>query len=142
MSVMKNKKNRVLLCMAVLVVLGAVAFTAVHLIAAEAPKLSEVSIKSAYPVDTVLTIPEAVFTLKDETKEAYVILHMPDESAFHDDEVTLSQTGKYTLEYSGYFNGRRYAENFEFQVYTQTYTVRNAKTGSAENPYRYLGLRK
>lgn len=132
MSVMKNKKNRVLLCMAVLVVLGAVAFTAVHLIAAEAPKLSEVSIKSAYPVDTVLTIPEAVFTLKDETKEAYVILHMPDESAFHDDEVTLSQTGKYTLEYSGYFNGRRYAENFEFQVYTQTYTVRNAKTGSAE----------
>lgn len=130
---MKNKvKNRILLSMAMLVVLGAAAFTVVRLTAAEAPKLSEVSIKSAYPADTVLTIPGATFALKDETQEAYAILHMPDGSAYHEDEVVLSQTGKYTLEYSAYFSGRRYSESFDFQVYTQTYTVKNTKTGSAE----------
>lgn len=126
-----KKRKKILLISGILTVLGVMILGTASIFAAGKPELSEVSIKSAYPVETTLEIPQAVFTLKDEEKEAHTILHMPDGKAEHLDEVVLSQTGEYTLEYSVYFNGRRYSESFSFDVYTQIYTIKNTKQGSA-----------
>ena len=125
------KKKKILLISGLLTVLGVMIFSTVSIFAAGKPKLSEVSIKGAYPVETTLDIPQAVFTLKDVEKEAHTILHMPDGSSEHLDKVVLSQTGEYILEYSAYFNGRRYSERYAFDVYTQIYTIQNTKQGTA-----------
>ena len=89
------KKKKILLISGLLTVLGVMIFSTVSIFAAGKPKLSEVSIKGAYPVETTLDIPQAVFTLKDVEKEAHTILHMPDGSSEHLDKVVLSQTGEF-----------------------------------------------
>ena len=127
---MKNRKKMILIS-GVLAVFGLIIFSTISIFAAGKPKLSQVSIKGAYPVETTLEIPKAVFTLKDEEKEAHTILHMPDGRAEHLDKAVLSQTGEYILEYSAYFNGRRYSEKYSFDVYTQIFTIQNTKQGSA-----------
>lgn len=132
-------KKKIVLISAITAFLALVLMTTFSILAAETPTLSEVAIDKAYPLNTMLEIPKANFTLKDEQKDAQTIIHMPDGSAFNYDRLELSQTGQYTLEYSAYFNGRRHSKSFTFEVYTQTYTIKNSNAGSATyyNDYKF-----
>ncbi|MBQ8685738.1 MAG: hypothetical protein IJ514_06185 [Clostridia bacterium] len=92
--------------------------------------LSQVAINEEYAINTKFAVPAATLTLGGETKDATTVLYLPDGSGYTYRETTLSQVGEYTIEYSAYFNGKKYAENVSFDVYNTTYSV-DSLTASA-----------
>ena len=105
--------------------------------ASEVPVLSDVAVAKEYEVNTIFAIPTATLTLGDVTQEASAVLYLPDGSAVNSRQLTLDKLGKYTLEYSANFDGKRYSKSMDFLVYNTLYTIENPSGSTAQYYTKY-----
>lgn len=106
-------------------------------VSAEA-SLSETGLQEEYALGSKLTIPSATLTYGGETKEAKSVVAFPDGVKYNLTDITLSQAGKYTVEYSAYFGNVRQTEKVSFTVYKDLYQVSNMLARAQYyDPYEY-----
>jgi hypothetical protein len=98
---------------------------------AYAATLSEVSLENEYMINSELSIPKATLTLNDVTQDASHVIVYPSGKASAKSDVVLDELGKYTIEYSAYFNNRKYSNTVEFRVINSLYSFDYSDTAKA-----------
>lgn len=93
--------------------------------------LNMASLNNEYTKGEEFSVPQATLTQDGETKEATSVVIYPDGTRYKLKDITLSQTGKYVIEYSAVFNNVKYAKTVEFIVSQPLYQVNNNMLGSA-----------
>lgn len=89
---------------------------------AHASTLSDVNLENEYMLNDSLTIPTASITVNGKTEEADHVIIFPSGKAYDKKDVVLSELGKYEIEYSAYFNNRKYSNSVEFRVINSLYS--------------------
>jgi hypothetical protein len=98
---------------------------------AYAATLSEVDILNEYMINSDLSIPKATLTVNDKTENASHVIVYPSGKAYDKSDVVLDELGKYTIEYSAYFNNRKYSNTVEFRVINSLYSFDYSDTAKA-----------
>ena len=110
--------------------IGCVSFFALP--SAHAVTLSEVELKTEYMLNDELTIPTATLTVDGKTETADHIIIYPSGKAYDKSDVVLDELGKYEIEYSAYFNHRKYSKTLEFNVINSLYSFDYSDTATAK----------
>lgn len=98
--------------------------------ATETVEWSDVSLESEYVRDDVLTIPERSVKIGESSYDAEVTIRYPNGATRLSEggELTLAETGKYTLIYEAKVSSKYYTEKEEFVVADKLWRVSNSKS--------------
>ena len=98
---------------------------------AYASTLSSVEINNEYMLNDTLSIPQATLTVNGKTEKANHVIIFPSGKAYDKSDVILNELGKYEIEYSAYFNNRKYSNTVEFRVINSLYSFDYSDTATA-----------
>lgn len=104
--------------------------------ATEATLTESVAIEEMYAQGTKLTLPSATIAYGQESKDAEIILHYPNNKSYITVEHNLQETGLYTVEYRAEFDGKWQSVFDTFYVYAPAYNLQGS------NPVSYYGANK
>jgi hypothetical protein len=125
--------RKIILKLFLLVFVGIiVCITLLTLPSANASTLSDVDIKEEYMLNSSLSIPTATLTVNGKTETASHIINFPSGKAYDKSDVILNELGKYEIEYSAYFNNRKYSNSIEFRVINSLYSFDYSDTATAK----------
>ena len=134
---MTKKTNKTIAFLAGLCLMGATLFVGIPLINAHifadetSILLSDVAFENSYDINTELSIPKVVETFNGESVEAKVIVRYPDGSAYETKNPTLSQAGKYTVDFLFSQNGELLkSERKDFVVYNDVFSFGDSRSSA------------
>jgi hypothetical protein len=130
--------KKIILKLILLVSVGIVGFVSLFTFSsAYASTLSDVEIKEEYMLNDKLIIPTATLTVNGKVETASHIIIFPSGKTYDLSDVTLNELGKYKIEYSAYFNSRKYSKVVEFDVINARYGFDYSETATATRHSAY-----
>ena len=134
---MTKKKNKTIafltgLCLIAVTLFFGGALINVHTFADETSiSLSDVVFENSYDINTELSIPKVTETFNGESVEAKVIVRYPDGNAYETKNPTLSQAGKYTVDFLFSKDGELLkSERKDFVVYNDVFSFENSRSSA------------
>ena len=133
-TVNKANKKLIVLLLSVITLLCFVFSVAIyHDGKADTATLTGVEFAESYTIGTELDLPDGTVTVGNDEYSAEPIIYYPDGSAYAVSKATLSQKGKYTVEYSVQVSGKIYSVKKNFVV--SEFLFSNSATDA---PFKYL----
>lgn len=123
----KTFKKVIVALLAVMALFCFIASVTVYRLGKADATLSGVNFSDKYVVNTEIELPEGTVSVGGTNKKASPVIYLPDGSAYSAEKVTLSQKGKYTVEYAAEISGKTYTVQKSFIV--NDYVYSNSVTG-------------
>ena len=131
--------KKIILKLIILACVGIVGFVSLFTFpSAYASTLSDVEIKEEYMLNDKLSIPTATLTVNEKVETADYIIIFPSGKTYDLSEITLNELGKYKIEYSAYFNNRKYSNIVEFNVINTRYDSTGTATATRYSAYQLM----